>query len=118
MGGSPTQSEPHYETATMMQRMEPLNLPKLKEETYFPAYKEKIPAPLTPAEKAQEAATYARLEKQGMSDDIDQEIIGAGKELFNMAKNKISSAMNPNAFGRDASTSLLSSQQAIESGLR
>jgi hypothetical protein len=35
-----------------------------------------------------------------------------------MAKNKLTSAMNPNAFGRDASTSLLSSQQAIESGLR
>jgi hypothetical protein len=83
-----------------------------------PTQPEKIPAPLTPAQKAQEAATYSRLEKQGMSDDIDQEIIGAGKELYGMAKNKITSAINPNAYGRDASTSLLSSQQAIESGLR
>jgi hypothetical protein len=83
-----------------------------------PTQPEKIPVPLTPAQKAQEAATYSRLEKQGMSDDIDQEIIGAGKELFGMAKNKIMSAVNPNAYGRDSSTSLLSSQQAIESGLR
>jgi hypothetical protein len=76
------------------------------------------PAKQTPEQKAKLAANYDRLNKQGMSDDIDQEIIGAGKELFSMAKNKLTSAMNPNPYGRDTSTSLLSSQQAIESGLR
>ena len=83
-----------------------------------PTQSQQMPAPLTPEQKAKEAATYARLEKQGMSDDIDQEIIGAGKELYGMAKNKITSAINPNAYGRDSSTSLLASQQAIEAGLR
>ena len=143
IGGSPTQNteapyglkmeshkETYYpeaqsETATMMKRVEPLNLPELKKETYIAADREKIPAPLTPAEKAQEDATYARLEKQGMSDQgivspeqLDKAISGTWKDLTGAISKKITPMINPNAYGRDTSTSLLSSQQAIEAGLR
>ena len=47
---------------------------------------QQLPTPLTPEQKAQEQATYADLDKRGMSYDIDDEIIGAGKDLAKMAK--------------------------------
>lgn len=77
MGGSNTQPE-RYQTSEMMQKQQPEMYPMLKEE--------KVTI-LDPAQ--QEADTYARLEKQGMSDDIDQEIIGAVKDLGKMAKKNI-----------------------------
>ena len=109
ISGSPTQPE-RYNTARMMDTM--------KQETYPMLKQEKVTI-LDPAQ--QEADTYARLEKQGMSDDIDQEIIGAGKELYGMAKNKITSAINPNAYGRDTSrpaSQTEESSKVINNGLK
>jgi hypothetical protein len=77
MGGSPTQPE-QYNTARMMDRM--------KQETY-PMLKQEKVTMLDPTDK--EAANYARIEKQGMSDDIDQEVIGAVKDLGKMAKKNL-----------------------------
>lgn len=50
---------------------------------------QQLPPSLTPEQKAQEQATYADLKKRGMSYDIDEEIIGAGKDLAKMAKKNI-----------------------------
>lgn len=77
MGGSNTQPE-QYNTARMMDRM--------KQETY-PVLKEEKETILDPTDA--EATNYLRLEKQGMSDDFDQEVIGAVKDLGKMAKKNI-----------------------------
>jgi hypothetical protein len=77
MGGSNTQPE-QYKTAQMMDRMNQETYPMLKKEKY---------EVLDPA--GEEAANYTRIEKQGMSDDFDQEVIGAVKDLGKMAKKNI-----------------------------
>lgn len=53
----------------------------------YPMLKQEKVTILDPAQ--QEADTYSRLEKQGMSDDIDQEVIGAVKDLGKMAKKNL-----------------------------
>lgn len=74
MGGS--NPNPQTNTAQTMPYAQPVDFPVQE--------KAKL---ITPQE--QEAATYARLEKQGMSDDIDQEVIGAVKDLGKMAKKNL-----------------------------
>jgi hypothetical protein len=92
MGGANTQPE-QYQTSEMMQKIQPKMYPMLIEGT------EEI---LDPSQ--QEADSYALLEKRGMSDDIDQEVIGAVKDLGKMAKkNLIDPAVSA---GKDAAKKL------------
>jgi hypothetical protein len=74
-----------------------------------PMIKEEKVTILDPAGK--EEANYARLEKQGMSDDFDQEVIGAVKDLGKMAKKKL---IDPAiSAGKDAASMIFSGADKV-----
>jgi len=84
------------------------------------------PAKMTPAQRAEEAATYARLEKQGMSDQgitspeqIIPAVKGFAKDLKKGVEDKLfpKPSGTPNAFSRDVSR-MKESENAIDLGLR
>jgi len=116
MGGSPSQSQQTYTAKTI----EPM-VDNLPDKQY-----EKLTV-VTPEQ--QEAATYERLKKQGMSDqgivspqELKNEIVGTYRDLKGAIKKKVvdplmGTSSSPNSYGRDAQKPL-SSMEAIDKGLQ
>ena len=118
MGGSPSQSQQTYTAST---------IPQMVDNTGPAIPYEKL-EPQTPEQ--QEAATYERLKKQGMSDqgivspqELKNEIVGTYRDLKGAIKKKVidpimgTSSTSPNSYGREA-TKPLSSTEAIDKGLQ
>jgi hypothetical protein len=100
---------PYYGDAKPMvvpsNNKEPLrNVEYLQPTQMKPMLKEEKVTILDPSGK--EEASYAQLEKQGMSGDFDQEVIGAVKDLGKIAKKKL---IDPAiSAGKDAASMIFS----------
>ena len=121
MGGSPTQPEPRYETATMMKHMEPLHLTEMKKETYFPA---NIPVSRGTTDEKGNAVALTSAQEALRKADLDATIeedrkFQAAKDAYNNQENARQLALanassSQNGLGREATKSAYQAMKVLD----